>query len=159
MIISSYSHKSDQAFTFRLSIAFFRTFLSCPYLAHVVRLAGRVLDLELLVQRLDVVFDALDQLGLVLANGAADVRSNEERVETREDAEHLIGVLRSAEQVTQAGRDARLDAIDSLVIALGRRLPHLNAFLGHVQAVHLLDDLVGEVNLRKEVGVTLATRD
>ena len=84
--------------------------------AHAARLAVRILHLELLVQRLDVVLHALDQLRLVLADRAADVRPDEERVEAREDAEHLVGVARRAELVAQAGGDARLHAVNTLVI-------------------------------------------
>ena len=41
--------------------------------------------------------DSLDQLSLILSNGASDVRSNEEGVETAEDAEHLVGILGGAQ--------------------------------------------------------------
>ena len=52
-----------------------------------------ILNLERLVQGLNIVLDPLDQLSLVFADGAADVRPDEQRVETREDAEYLVGVL------------------------------------------------------------------
>ena len=67
----------------------------------------RVLYLELGVERLDVVLDPLYELGLVLADGAPDVRSHEERVEPREDAEHLVGVLGGAQLVSQSGLGLR----------------------------------------------------
>lgn len=51
------------------------------------------------MQRLYVVFDALDQLSLVLADGAAYVRADEQGVETGEYAEHLVGVLSGAQLV------------------------------------------------------------
>ena len=63
----------------------------------------RVLDLELGVERLDIVLDPLDELRLVLADGATDVRPHEERVEPREDAEHLVGVLGGAQLVSKPG--------------------------------------------------------
>ena len=67
-------------------------------MAHAKRFARQVLHLTFLVQSFNVVLDALR---LVLANGSADVRSDEECVQTREDVEHLVGdglddVVRSA---------------------------------------------------------------
>ena len=75
--------------------------------------------LELVVQTLDVVLDPLDELGLVLADGAADVRPHEERVVAREDAEHLDGVLGRAELVPQPRRDASLHPVNTLVVPGG----------------------------------------
>ncbi|KAH9392991.1 hypothetical protein TYRP_006090 [Tyrophagus putrescentiae] len=117
--------------------------------AHAGALRLRVLHLELLVQRLDVVLHPLNQLRLVLANGAADVRPHEERIEAAEDAEHLIGVLRRAQLVAQLRGDARLDAVDALVVALKRRGEGkgVAAVLAHVQRVHLLHQLVGKIDL------------
>ncbi len=66
------------------------------HVAHLAGLALRILHLELVVQSLDVVFDALDELRLVLPDGSADVRPHEEGVEAGEDAEHLVGVLGGA---------------------------------------------------------------
>ena len=42
--------------------------------------------LELLVQGLDVVLDALDKLGLILADRATDVRTHKKRVEPKHRA-------------------------------------------------------------------------
>lgn len=77
----------------------------------MLELNHRGTDLELLVQRFDVVLDALYELRLVLADGAADVRPHEQRVEPREDAEHLVRVLGRAQLVAQVRRDARLHAV------------------------------------------------
>jgi hypothetical protein len=40
---------------------------------------------------------ALNELRLVFANGAANVRSDEEGVKARKDPEHLVRVLRGSE--------------------------------------------------------------
>ena len=85
--------------------------------AHVAGFALRVLHFELFVQRLDVILDSLNQLGLVLTDGAADVRPDKESVETREDAEHLIGVPRRAELIAQTCSDSRFNSVNSLVIS------------------------------------------
>jgi len=50
-------------------------------MTHVARLAVGVLNFELLVQGLDVILHPLDQLGLVLADGAPDVGAHKEGVE------------------------------------------------------------------------------
>lgn len=63
------------------------------------------------MQSFDIVLHALNELGLVLANCPADVRAHEQSVETREDAEHLVRVLRCAQLVAQVGRDSGLDAV------------------------------------------------
>jgi len=86
-------------------------------MTHVARLAVGVLNFELLVQGLDVILHPLDQLGLVLADGAPDVGAHKEGVEAWEDAEHLVGVLRGAELVAEVGRYLGLNAVDSLVIS------------------------------------------
>lgn len=64
---------------------------------HSISLAVDVLDLELLVQSFDIVFDPLNQLGLIFPDGAPDVRPHEEGVEPGENAEHLIGILGRSE--------------------------------------------------------------
>ena len=88
-----------------------------PHTTHAARLALRILHLELLVQRFDVVLDPLDQLSLILAYRTPDVRSHKKGIETREDPEHLIGVLGGAKLVAQAGGDPRLHAVNPLVIS------------------------------------------
>ena len=70
-------------------------------MGHLAGLRLVVLHLELLVQGLDVVLDLLDELGLVLPDGAADVGPHKQRVEAREDLEHLVGVLGRAELVPE----------------------------------------------------------
>lgn len=75
------------------------------------------MDSELALQRFDVLFDAKDELGLVLANGAADVRADEEGVEAGEDEEHLVGILSATQLIAQTRRDARLHAVDALFVA------------------------------------------
>lgn len=67
--------------------------------------------LKFLMQCLNIVFHTLYELGLVLANGAADVRAHKQGVEPGEYAEHLVGVLGSSELITQMSGDASLDAI------------------------------------------------
>ena len=62
---------------------------------------------------------SLDQLCLILADRAPDVRAHEQGVESREDAEHLVGVSCRAELVSETRRDLRLDAVDSLVVSAG----------------------------------------
>lgn len=84
---------------------------------HVTRLALRILDLELFVKRLDVILDSLDQLSLVLADGASDVRANKERIEAREYSKHLVGVLCRPQLITKTSRDAGLHTVDSLVVS------------------------------------------
>ena len=86
----------------------------------MTRLAVRILHLELLMKSLDIVLHSLDQLCLILADRAPDVRPHEQGVESREDAEHLVGVPRCAELVAETGRDLRLDTVDSLVVSVGR---------------------------------------
>ena len=63
------------------------------------------------MQGFDVVFDPLNELRLILSDGASDVRPDEEGVEPREDAEHLVGILRRSQLIAQAGRDASLHAV------------------------------------------------
>lgn len=75
------------------------------------------MDGELALKRFDVLFDAKDELGLVLANGAADVGPDEEGVEAGEDEEHLVGILSAAQLIAQTRRDARLHAVDALFVA------------------------------------------
>ena len=86
-------------------------------MTHVTCLAVGVLNFELLMQCLDIVFHALDQLGLVLADSAPDVRAHKQGVESREDAEHLIGILCRAQLVTQVSCDLGFDAVDSFIIS------------------------------------------
>lgn len=90
-------------------------------MAHAAGLALRVALLELLVQRADVVFDALNELRLVLADGAANVRPVEERVEAREDAEHLVGVARSSQLISQLDGNLSFNAINAFVVSVYSR--------------------------------------
>lgn len=84
----------------------------------VVALLLRLRRTKRLVQRVDVLLDALQQLRLVLADRAADARPHEQRVEALEDAEHLVGALGARQLVAQQQRDARLDAIDTLLVSI-----------------------------------------
>ena len=61
--------------------------------------------------------------------------------------EHLVGVFGGAQLVAEAGRDARLHAVDPLVVPAQRRLPRLAALLADVQRVHVLDLLVRQLHL------------
>ena len=74
------------------------------------------------MQTLNVVFDTLNELRLVLTDGATNARTHEERVETREDAEHLVGVARRSQLIAQVRRDASFHTIDALVIPEARHL-------------------------------------
>ena len=79
------------------------------------------IHLEFLVQGLDIVLDALDQLGLVFTDGTADVRPDEQRVVAGEDAEHLVGVFGGTQLVAESGCDARLHAVDALIVSARKR--------------------------------------
>ena len=68
------------------------------------------------MQRLNVIFDSLDQLCLVLSDGTADVGSHKQSIEAREDAEHLIGITSSAQLVTQSSSDTCLNTVNTLII-------------------------------------------
>ena len=85
------------------------------------RLTELLLYLELVMQRLDVVFDALDELRLVFTDGSADVRPHEQRVEAGEDAEHLVGILCSSKLVSETSSDTCLHSVYSLIIPLRRK--------------------------------------
>ena len=63
------------------------------------------------MQRFNIIFNPLYELRLVLAYGAAYVRTHEQSVETWEYAEHFIGVLRCAQLVSEVGGDACFDAV------------------------------------------------
>jgi len=75
-------------------------------------------DLELLVKRFNVVLHALYQLRLVFAYCSSDVWSNEQSVEAREDSKHLVSVTCSAKLVSETSRDARLHAINTLLVSV-----------------------------------------
>jgi len=78
---------------------------------------GRNWYLELFVERFYIILYTLDQLSLVFSNCSADVWSNEEGIVPREDSKHLICITSSAKLVTQTCRDARLHAVNTLVIS------------------------------------------
>lgn len=63
------------------------------------------------MQRLNVVLYALNQLCLILTNGTPDVRSHEQRIETRENAKHLVGILGGSQLIAQMRRNACLDTV------------------------------------------------
>ena len=75
-----------------------------------------ILDLELFMQRLDIVLDPLDQQGLILEYGPANVRTNKETVETWKDPEHLVCVLGRSKLVSKTSCDAFLDSVYAFVI-------------------------------------------
>lgn len=85
-------------------------------LSHSVGLGRLVAELELVLERADVVLHRVDQLRLIFRDGATDLGANEERVELGENAEHLVRVLGAAEPVPQPRDDVVLDAGDSLVV-------------------------------------------
>lgn len=112
------------------------------YLGHSVAARVNVLGFEFLLQVLDVVLDSLYELGLVLANGTAYVRTHEQRVESRENSKHLVGVLGSAELIAQTSGHASLDAFDSLVVASQCGVPQLLTLVRDVQCIHFFHFLV-----------------
>lgn len=122
--------------------------------AHLAGLALRVLHFELVVQGLDVIFHALDELRLVLSNGAPDMGAHKEGVEAGENAEHLVGVLCSSQLIAQAGGDPRLHAVDAFIVALHGSFPGLYTLLRNIQAVHLFDVLIGQIDLLNGVGIS-----
>ena len=62
------------------------------------------------MQGLDVIFDPLNELRLVLSDGAPDVWPDKQGVEAGENAEHLVGVLCSPELIAETGGDSSLNA-------------------------------------------------
>lgn len=104
-------------------------------------------NLKLVMQGLNVIFDPLNELGLVFPDGTADVRAHKQGVEAREDAEHLVGVLGCAELVTETSCYTGLNAVDSLVISLHGSLPCFRSFLANIQTIHFLHILIGQVHL------------
>lgn len=109
-----------------------------PELRHVVGLRVAVILDELLVKRLDVLLDRLDELRLILLDRSSDLcskvrrsvirqatirlelvanlLSDEERVEPRKDAEHLVGVPGRTEAVAKSCDDLVLDSCNPLVV-------------------------------------------
>ncbi len=69
------------------------------------------------MQVLDVVLHPLDQLSLVLPDGAADVRPHEQRVKSGEDTEHFVGILGSSQLVSQTSSDPCLNSVNPLIIS------------------------------------------
>ena len=68
------------------------------------------------MQGLNVIFDPLHKLGLVLSDGSTDMWPHKQGVEAREDSEHLIGVLGCSKLVSQSSCDPRLNSVNSLVV-------------------------------------------
>jgi hypothetical protein len=119
-------------------------------LRHVVSFRGLVARLELVLKAANVLLNRVDELRLVLGDGAcssssqrisfkrrkeskgqkertSNLRPNEKSIELAEDAEHLVGVPSPAETVPQARDDVVLDASDSLVVGRFRRDPDLSS--------------------------------
>ena len=80
-------------------------------------------DLELLVERVDVLFHSLDELRLVGTDGPSDVRPNEQCIVAGKYPEHFVGILCRTELVAKAGGDACLHPLNSLLVPGGRTLP------------------------------------
>ena len=57
------------------------------------------------MKTLYVIFHPLDELCLVLPDGTTDVGTHKQGIEARENTEHLIGVLSSAQLVSEASCD------------------------------------------------------
>mmetsp|Transcript_24250 Transcript_24250/g.59857 ORF Transcript_24250/g.59857 Transcript_24250/m.59857 type:complete len:275 (+) Transcript_24250:11594-12418(+) len=94
---------------------------------HLGGLCAGVVLLELVLQLANVILDLLDERRLVLLDGPPDTWAEEERVEAREDAEHLGGRLGGAKPVAQLGCDLALGTVDLVVIRLLGLLPGLSA--------------------------------
>ena len=73
-----------------------------PHPAHPERLALGILNLELLVKSFNIVLDPLDQLSLVLSNGASDVRAHKQGVEP--DDKRVKLSLEFTKKVMELGR-------------------------------------------------------
>lgn len=63
------------------------------------------------MQRLDVVFDTLNQLGLIFTYSTTNVRSYEQCIEARKDAEHFVGILCRSQLITKMCSDSSLHTI------------------------------------------------
>ena len=72
--------------------------------------------LELVVQALDIVLDALYQLSLILSDGPSDVGTDQQGIVPGEDPEHLVGTLGSAQLVPESGSNPGLHTVYSLII-------------------------------------------
>lgn len=81
----------------------------------------RSTNLELVMQRFNVILHTLYQLGLVLANSATDVWAHKESIEAAEDAEHLVGILSSSKLVTEASCNTSFDTINALIIPRNKK--------------------------------------
>lgn len=104
---------------------------------------------EFLMQCFNVILYSLDELCLILSDGTSNVRSHKQRIEAREDTEHLISILGRSKLVTETCRDTSLNSINPLLVPPDSCLPGLIAFAGNVQTVHFLDVLIGNVDLLK----------
>ncbi len=112
-------------------------------LRHGVGLGVAILLLEPFMQCSDGLLDVVDELRLVLSNGAADLGPDEERVEFREDAEHLVGVLGRSQPVAQPCDNGVLNARRPLIVdVLGAR-PLLRALGGDIKQVDVFETLPG----------------
>ena len=76
-----------------------------------------VTNLELVVQRLNVILDPLNELGLVLPDGPSDVGTNKQSIVSREDPKHLISTLSSAQLVSETGCNTSLYSVNTLIIS------------------------------------------
>ena len=75
-------------------------------------------NLEFLMQRFYVIFHPLHKLGLVFSDGSTNMRSDEQGIESRKYAEHLVGILGCPKLITQSRCDSSLNSVNSLIISV-----------------------------------------
>lgn len=68
------------------------------------------------MKSINVFFDPLNELCLVLPDGSLDVWPHKQCIVAREDPEHFIGVLCSAQLVSQMGSNPGLHYVNALRI-------------------------------------------
>ena len=73
--------------------------------------------LELFMQIFDVIFYSLYQLSLIFSDGTSYMLSDKQGIETREDAEHLVGILGSSKLIPQTSCYSGFHPVYSFIIS------------------------------------------
>ena len=105
-----------------------------------------ILYLELLVELLNIVFQSLGKLCLVLSDGPADASPHKEGIVPREDPEHFVGGLGRPELVSQPCSDPGLHSVGSLIVSFQSCLPRGTPLRRQVEAVHDFDVFVCQLD-------------
>jgi hypothetical protein len=106
-----------------------------PHLSHLGRRRAPIRQLELIMQFLYIILNALDQLILILLYRTSNLWADKQRIELAKHAEHFVCIFSGSETITERRNNLILNTRHAVILRVFRCDPDLCSFCSKIQNI------------------------